>query len=116
MIKLIGILVVVALVGVFGYDGVQVVKTGRDVKTTANDAAGAAAHEIYVTHNVSSGAGAADKVALADGDVVTAYVYDPVAAEVELTVSGTADSLVLHYLSKRLTDDITASATARPSG
>ncbi len=69
-----------------------------------------------MSHNDSSGKGAADKVAVADGDVLTAYAYDPVAAEVELTVSGTADSLVLHYLSKRLTDDITASATARPSG
>jgi len=101
---------------VFGYDGFQVVNTKREVRTTANDAAGAAAHAIYVTHNLASGPGAAAKVAGQAGDVVTAYVYDPVAAEVELTVSGTADSLVLHYLSKKLTDNITASATARPSG
>jgi hypothetical protein len=101
---------------VFGYDGIQVVKTGRDVRTTANDAAGAAAHAIYVTHNINSGSPAANQVADQAGDVVTNYVYDPVAAEVELTVSGTADSLVLHYISKRLTDDITASASARPSG
>jgi len=116
MIKLIAVLVVVGILGVLGFDGYQVLKTGRDVETTANDAAGAAAHAIYVSHNPTAGRPFADKVADHAGDVVTNYVYDPVAAEVELTVSGTADSLVLHYLSKGLTDDITASATAKPSG
>ena len=115
MIKLVALLAVV-VVGLFGYDGFQVVKTGRYVRTTANNAAGAAAHAIYVSHNPSVGRPYAEKVADQAGDVITNYLYDPVAAEVELTVSGTADSLVLHYLSKGITDDIKASATAKPAG
>jgi len=116
MIKLVALLMVVAVLGVFGYDGFQVVKTGRDVRSTAENAAGAAAHEIYLTHNPAVGRPYAQQVATQAGDVVTQYNYDSVAAKVELTVSGTADSLVLHYLSKHLTDDITASASASPSG
>jgi Flp pilus assembly protein TadG len=114
-VKIVLLVVVLAVAGVFAYDGIQVSNAKRNVHNTAISAADAAATAIQKNPtNTGLGRKAADTAAHQQGDVVTDYRYDPVAAKVTLRVSGSASTLVLHYFSKHLTDDITQSATARP--
>jgi len=116
--KLAVALVIIAAIGVVGYDGVEILNAHRDVRDAASATASAAAQAIAgAKDRTKAGAAAsaiADKTAKARGDVVTAFSYDPVLAKVTVTVSGNANSLVLHFFDKNLTDNIRASATARP--
>jgi len=106
--------VVLGALGVAGYDGVQALNGHRTMPGVAGDAAGAAAHAIAATHDNDKGRPAADGAARSHSAVVTHYHYDPVLARVDVTVSGSVRTLVLHYVDRGLVDDITASATARP--
>jgi len=106
--------IILAVVGVFAYDGVQVLNARRDVSNAATTAAAAAAHAIATPADRPKAYALAEKTAKADGDALISFSYDPVAAKVSLTLSGKADSLVLHYLDKNLTDNIKSSASARP--
>ena len=123
--KLVIVVVLLGVVGLFAYDGVQVLDARKNITSTASAAASAAAHAIATqkvcdfTHpktytKTCDPATAAANAAASQGDVVTAYTYDAVAAKVSVTVSGTAKSLVLHYLDRNLTDNIRASSSARP--
>ena len=114
-IKLAVALFVVAILGVGGYDTVQVLNAHRDVRDAASATAGAAAHAIASTKDRAKARTIADQTAKSHGDVVIAFGYDPVAALVTVTVSGKASSLVLHFFDKNLTDNIRASASARPA-
>ena len=123
--------VIMGVIGLFAYDGVQVLDARRNISDTASAAAAAAAHTIS-TNKQCAGANApvaatsssttkcanprdaATRLAKGQGDVVTSFIYDPVAARVSVTVSGSANSLVLHYLDRNLTDNIHASSSARP--
>jgi Flp pilus assembly protein TadG len=125
--KLAIVVIVLGVIGLLGYDGVQVLNTRRDISDTASAAASAAAHAIATskicatanagnaTKKCTDAKTAADKTAQSQGDVVTAYSYDAVAARVSVTVSGTAKSYVLHYFDRNLTDNIHASSSARPA-
>jgi hypothetical protein len=125
--KLAIVVIVLGVIGLFGYDGVQILNTRRNISDTASAAASAAAQAIATSKscaNASTGSApkkctdartAADKAAQSQGDVVTAYTYDAVAAKVSVTVSGNAKSYVLHYLDRNLTDNIRASSSARPA-
>ncbi len=115
MLKIL-LVVILAVGGVFAYDAYQVSVAKKDIHNVAGDAADAAASAIAKNKNQNAGRPAADAVAKAHGDVVTDYRYDQVAVKVTLRVSGKADTLVLHYFSRHLTEDITQSATARPGG
>jgi len=119
------VLVLLGALGLLAYDGVQVLDARKNISSTASAAASAAAHAIAVEKaciftNPKTAAKTcnprtvADNTAKSQGDVVTAYEYDAVAAKVSVTVSGTAKSLVLHYLDRNLTDNIRASSSARP--
>ncbi len=112
--KLVGGLVVIGVVGVGAYDGLHVVNAHRDMANIAGEAAGSAAHAIFTTHDETQGSAAAERSAAAHHAVVTSYHYDPVAAQVMLTVSGSVKSLVLRYVDSGLVDDVTATAKARP--
>jgi len=113
-VKFLAVLIVVAIIGVFAYVGVQVLNARRDVSSAASAAASAAAQAISTPTTRDNAKAIAEKTAKANGDVLTSFAYDPVAARVSLTVSGKAKSLVLHYLDKNLTDNIKSSASARP--
>jgi len=113
--KLVIVVVVVAIIGVGGYDTVEVLNAHRDVRDVASATASAAAHAISSTKDRAKASQIADQTAKAHGDVVIAFGYDPVAAIVTVTVSGKASSLVLHIIDKNLTDNIRASASARPA-
>jgi hypothetical protein len=125
--KLAIIVSLLGVVGMFAYDGVQLLDAHRNISNTASAAASAAAQAISTSKDCADAKPSttkdcavawrkvADETAQSQGDVVTAFVYDPVAARVSVTVTGTARSLVLHYLDKNLTDDIHASSTARPA-
>jgi hypothetical protein len=106
-------LVILAIIVVFGYDGVSVLNAHRDVRDAASATAGAAAHVIATTKDSANARKTADATAKSHGDVVIAYAYDQVAAQVKVTVSGNANSLVLHYLDKNFTNNIKASASAQ---
>jgi hypothetical protein len=112
--KLAVIVVIVAIIGVGGYDTVQVLNAHRDVRDASSATAGAAARAITSTKDRAKARVIADQTAKAHGDVVIAFSYDPVAAIVNVTVSGKADTLALHLFDKNLTDNIRASASARP--
>jgi len=112
--KLLGGIAVVGAVGVFGYDGAQVFHAKSDLQSAAAGAAGAAAHTIAITHDEAKGRVAANGMAQQHHAVLTVYHYDPVAAKVKVTLSGSIDSLVLHYVNRGLVKDVTASATASP--
>jgi uncharacterized protein (UPF0333 family) len=112
--KLAVALVLIAAIGVVGYDGVEILNAHRDVRDAASATASAAAQAIASTKDRAKASAIADKTAKARGDVVTAFTYDPVAAKITVTVSGNASSLVLHLFDKNLTDNIRATATARP--
>jgi hypothetical protein len=112
--KLLIVLVVVAIIGVGGYDTVSVLNAHRDVRDAASATAAAAAHAITSPKDRDKARVIADTTAKQHGDVVIAFSYDPVAALVTVTVSGNADSLALHLIDKNLTDNIRASASARP--
>jgi Flp pilus assembly protein TadG len=139
LIKLTIAVVVLGVVGLFAYDGVQVLNAQKNIRDTASAVAGAAAHAIATSKDCATSkppaaaasttpaatttatktcAGArtvADKTAQSQGDVVTSFTYDPVAARVSVTISGSAKSLVLHYFDRSLTDNIKASSSARPA-
>ncbi len=131
--KLAIVVVVLGALGVFGYDGVQVLNARRNISDTASAAASAAAHAIATSKGCANAQPAAattakattgtdchnaravaDKMAKSQGDVVTSFTYDAAAARVSVTVSGSANSLVLHYVDRNLTDNIHASSSARP--
>ena len=116
--KLAVALLIIAAIGVVGYDTVEILNAHRDVRDAASATAGAAAQAISSAKDrtkATAGASAvADKTAKAHGDVVTAFSYDPIAAKVTVTVSGNASSLVLHFFDKNLTENIRATATAHP--
>jgi len=112
--KLLLAVIVVGAVALFAFDAVSVVNARRDVSDAASASADAAAGAISSSKNRSKAAKIAESTARAHGDVVTAFAYDPVAARVKVTVSGSANSLVLHYFDKNLTNNIKASATAQP--
>ncbi len=107
-------LVIVGAVVVFAYDGVQILNAHRDVRDAASATAGAAAHAIASPKDRPNARKIADSTAKAHGDVIIAYNYDAPSARVSVTVSGNADSLVIHYFDKNLTNNIKASASARP--
>ena len=119
------VVILLGVIGLFAYDGVQVVDARRNISDTASAAASAAAHAI-ATQKVCANTNPktasktcdprtiANNTAQMQGDVVTSYTYDAVAARVSVTVSGSAKSLVLHYFDRNLTDNIRASAAARP--
>ena len=113
-LKVLIVIIVLGVVGVFAYDGVKVVGARRDVSNAASAAASAAAQAISSSGNTQKASAVAQKTAKADGDVLTSFNWDPVKVKVTVTVSGKADSLVLHYFAKGLTDDIHSSASARP--
>jgi hypothetical protein len=118
---LIGLVLLAAIV-LFAFDAVSILNAHRDVSDVASASAGAAAAAIAEAKKPAvPGAkppatprSAANSTAAAHGDVVIAYDYDPVAARVKVTVSGTAKSIVLHYFDKNLTENIKASAIAQP--
>jgi Tfp pilus assembly protein FimT len=123
--KLVIVVVLLGVLGLFAYDGVQVLDARKNITNTATVAASAAAHAIATEKvckianpktfsKTCDPATAAANAAKSQGDVVTAYTYDAVAAKVSVTVSGTAKSLVLHYFDRNLTDNIRASSSARP--
>jgi Flp pilus assembly protein TadG len=131
--KLAIVVVVLGVLGVFAYDGVQVLNARRNISDTASAAASAAAHAIATSKGCANAQPAAtttakattgtdchnaravaDKMAKSQGDVVTSFTYDAAAARVSVTVSGSANSLVLHYVDRNLTDNIHASSSARP--
>lgn len=112
--KIVGVLVVVAVVVVGGHDGVEVANANREVRNTAANAAAAAAHAIFTSHDPAQGRRAADQAAAAAGDIVTSYNYDAVASLVKVTLSGHAATFVLGRLVPSLTDDIAATATRKP--
>jgi hypothetical protein len=146
--KLAIVVILLGVVGVFAYDGVQVLDAHKNITDTANAAASAAAQAIATSKrctraavpqptpaparaaaltpaggnalasapakSCADGRTVADNTAKGQGDVVTAYTYDPVAARVWVTVSGSAKSLVLHYVDRNLTDNIRVSSSARP--
>ena len=142
IIKLGIALVLLGVVGLFAYDGVQVLDARRNIINTASAVASAAAHAIATSKgcaatpttgvaaataitatNAGTSATAkgcasartvADKAAQSQGAVVTSFIYDPVAVRVTVTVSSSAKSLVLHYFDRNLTDNIHASSSARP--
>ena len=107
-------LMLVAAVVLFAYDGVQVLNAHRDVRDAASATAGAAAHAIASTKDRAKAFAIAQSTAKAHGDVVTQFAYDPIAAIVRVTVSGSASSLVLHLIDNNLTNNIRASASAQP--
>ncbi len=143
--KLAVVVILLGVVGLFGYDGVQVLHARRNISDTASAAAAAAAHAIATSKecanaqhpeaaaaagttgtatatatavsatNCANARAVADKMAKSQGDVVTSFAYDPVAVRVSVTVSGSANSVVLHYLDRNLTDNIHASSSARPA-
>jgi len=135
--------ILLGAVGLFAYDGIQVLNARRNISDTASAAAAAAAHAIAASKDCATAhpaaastssatpaatpgsassatpsclnaRTAADRLAKSQGDVVTSFTYDAVAARVSVTVSGSANSLVLHYFDRNLTDNIHASSTARP--
>ena len=112
--KLAVVVVIVAIIGVGGYDTVQILNAHRDVRDAASATAGAAARAITSTKDRTKARAIADQTAKARGDVVIAFSYDPVAAIVNVTVSGKADTLVVHLFDTNLTDNIRASGSARP--
>jgi Flp pilus assembly protein TadG len=126
MWKLAIVVIVLGVIGLFAYDGVQVLDARRNISDTASAAASAAAQAIATSKSCADahpGATAptcknaravADTTAKSQGDVVTSFAYDPIAARVSVTVSGNSKSLVLHYLDRNLTDNIRASSSARP--
>jgi hypothetical protein len=107
-------LLIVAIVGMFAYDGISVLNAHRDVRDAASATAGAAAHAIASTKDRAKARTIADSTAKSHGDVVTEFAYDPVAGRVVVTVSGKSSSLVLHYIDKNLTNNIKATASAQP--
>jgi Flp pilus assembly protein TadG len=147
------VVVLLGVVGLFAYDGVQVLDARRNISDTASAAASAAAHTIATSKDCADAQPAtpatpatpaattattaaaatatataattttdcrtaravADKMAKSQGDVVTSFTYDAVAARVSVTVSGSANSLVLHYFDRNVTDNIHASSSARPA-
>jgi len=113
-IKVVGGLLVVAALGVGATDAARVADARHQMTNVAGSAAGAAAHSIFTTHDETKGRAAADAVAKENAAVITRYHYDPAGATVYVTVSGTAKSLVLHYVDAGLVNNITASARARP--
>jgi len=123
--KLAIVVILLGVVGMFAYDGVQVLDARRNISDTASAAASAAAQAIAASKHCADAPpsskdcavawrAVADKMAQSQGDVVTAFTYNAATARVSVTVTGTAKSLVLHYFDKNLTDDIHASSTARP--
>jgi len=114
VVKFLVVVIVVGIIGVFAYDGVQVLNARRDVSSAASAAASAAAQAISTPANRPKAEAIAPKSAKSNGDALISYTYDPVAARVSLTVSGKAKSLILHYIDKNLTDNIKSSASARP--
>ena len=122
--KLAIVVILLAVLGMFAYDGVQVLDARRNISDTAAAAAAAAAQAIASskdcadsppgTKQCANARKVANETAQSQGDVVTAFTYNAVTTRVSVTVTGSAKSLVLHYLDKSLTDDIHASSTARP--
>jgi Flp pilus assembly protein TadG len=112
--KVVLLLIVLGAVVVFAYDGVEILNAHRDVRNAASASASAAAQAITSTKDRAKARTIADSTAKAHGDVVIDFTYDPVAAKVRVTVSGNASSLVIHLLDKNLTNNIKASASARP--
>jgi hypothetical protein len=125
--KLAIVVIVLGVIGLFGYDGLQVLNTRRNISDTASAAASAAAQAIATSKSCADASAGkpskkcpdartvADKTAQSQGDVVTAFTYDAVAARVSVTVSGNSKSYVLHYVDRNLTDNIRASSSARPA-
>lgn len=109
------LLVIVALVivTVVAVDGVRVAIDRRQVSNVAIDSANEAGGLIHDTHDESKGRIAADATAKAHNMVITTFHYDSVTDKLDVTVSGTASTLVLHYFDHRIVD-LNASASARP--
>jgi hypothetical protein len=114
--KLVVVIVLLAIIVVGGHDALRIAKADKNVRNTANAAALAAAQSIGKTHDTKTAATDADAVAAQAHDIVTKYTYDPVAAKVSLTVSGSTTTWVTGRIDKSLADNITASASARPTG
>ena len=111
------LLIVAAVIVVGGHDALTIVHANRDVRDTAQNAAGAAAAVIYCAHGQGEAQArvAADRVAQAAGDVVSAFSFDPVAQRVHVTAAGNASSWVAGNIQRSWTDDITSSRTASPA-
>ena len=114
--KLVGLIVVLAVLIVGGHDAIQIADAKKNVKDTAGAAAGSAAQTIAASHGTATAKSAAVAVATRAGDVITKYSYDPVAATVTLTVAGSTSTWIVGRIDKSATDDITATAAARPAG
>jgi hypothetical protein len=129
--KVVVLIVVLAVLGVIGHDGYEISRAQKDVRTTAKSAADAAAHAIACSPlspsgqclaqpgtspaaRTKAGSSAATREAAINGDVVTAYNYDPVANKVALTIGANADTWILGHLHRAWTDSIKASSTASP--
>ena len=108
------VIVIVVVAAVFAVDGVRVANDRRDINSIASDAANAAAVQIRATHDANKGRAAADSTVKSHSNaVLTKFVYNPVAAKVNVTVSGSADTLVLHYFDKGVAAP-SGSASASP--
>jgi hypothetical protein len=129
--KLVVLVVILAVLGVVAHDAFEITRAQKDVRSAASSAASAAATAIACAPSVApakcapspgvspgaktaAGKAAAVKQAASSGDVVTAYVYDPVANKVELTLGANASTWVLSRLHRAWTDGIKASSSASP--
>ena len=107
------VIVMIAILTAFAVDAGRVAIDRRDVNSVASDSADAGAQVFGATHDESKARIAADATARAHHMVITTFHYDPVAAKFNVTVSGSAQTLVLHYFDRRIVD-LNASASARP--
>jgi len=120
--KLVVLIVVLAIIGVFAHDGIEIAKAQKDVRNTAHAAASDAAYAIAsapvgtpAAVRDQAGATAAAKEAAKSGDVVETYNYDSgIANTVHVTIGASADTWIVSHIDKKIAEDIKSSASVTP--
>jgi hypothetical protein len=120
--KLVVLIVVLAVIGVLGHDGIEIAKAQKDVRSTAHAAASDAAYAIAhappgttPAARDEAGSTAASQEAAKSGDVVETYNYDSgIANTIHVTIGASADTWIIGHIDKKIADDIKASASATP--
>jgi len=107
------LIVILAIVTVFSVDGIRVAVDRRQVSNVAVDSVNESGTIIHDTHDEQKGRIAADATAKAHGMVITTFHYNSVTDTLNVSVSGTSKTLVLHYFSTHIVD-LNASASVRP--
>jgi hypothetical protein len=112
------VVVILAIVGVLGYDGVTIGLANGRANDQAHDAALAAAADYYVHHNVQTAYQVAVETATTadSGDVIAASTFSVSSAgAVSLRLTHSIHTVVAHYLPVATFKTATQSVVAPPT-